>query len=176
MWGKRDALTYINTGKDKVKNEFPVISEEGVFSTPPADQYKKGSLFLNTLRSVINDDDKWHSLLHRYYQHFKYQTIMTTDMVAFFNQRTGLQLRPIFDQYLRHAAIPTLELRFEDAHTVSYRWLVQEKQFAMPVRVGLKNDWQIITPTSAWQRMRTNIAKDDFEVATDLYYINVSQQ
>jgi aminopeptidase N len=177
MWGKRDALIYINTGKDKVKNEFPVISAEGVFSTPPADQYKKGSLFLNTLRSIINDDDKWFSLLRNYYQHFKYQTIMTSDMVAFFNQHTGLQLRPIFDQYLRHAAIPTLELRFdEDAHIVSYRWLAQEKQFAMPVRVGLKSGWQIIKPTIAWQRMRTNIGKDDFEVATDLYYINVSKQ
>jgi aminopeptidase N len=92
MWGKRDALVYINTGKDKVKNEFPVISQEGVFSTPPPDQYKKGSLFLNTLRSVIDDDDKWFSLLRNYYRHFKYQTIMTTDMVAFFNQHTGLQL------------------------------------------------------------------------------------
>jgi aminopeptidase N len=177
MWGKRDALVYINTGKDKVKNEFPVISAEGVFSTPPPDQYKKGSLFLNTLRSVINDDDKWFSLLRNYYQHFKYQTIMTTDMVAFFNQHTGLQLRPIFDEYLRHAAIPTLELRFDEAaHTVSYRWRAEEQQFAMPVRVGLKNDWQIIRPTTQWQRMRTGIAKGDFEVATELYYINVSKQ
>ena len=102
---------------------------------------------------------------------------MTTDVVAFFNQHTGLQLRPIFDQYLRYAALPTLELRFdEEAHMVSYRWLAQEKQFAMPVRVGLKSGWQIIKPRVAWQRMHTNIAKDDFEVATDLYYINVSKQ
>ncbi|HEY2465324.1 MAG TPA: M1 family metallopeptidase [Steroidobacteraceae bacterium] len=177
MWGKRDALLYINTGKDKVKNEFPVISAEGVFSTPPPDQYKKGSLFLNTLRSVINNDDKWFSLLRSYYQHFKYRTIMTTDMVAFFNQYTGRQLRPIFDEYLRHAAIPTLELRFDqESHTVSYRWKAEEPQFAMPVRVGLKSDSQIIRPTTRWQRMRTNIGKDEFEVATDLYYINVSKQ
>jgi hypothetical protein len=31
-------------------------------------------------------------------------------------------------------------------------------------------------PATAWQRMRTNIAKNDFDVATDLYYINVSKQ
>jgi aminopeptidase N len=177
MWGKQDAITYINTGKEKVKNEVPVISEEGVFSTPPPDQYKKGSLFLNTLRSVIDDDGKWSSLLRDYYQHFKYQTIMTTDMVAFFNQHTGLQLRPIFDQYLRHAAIPTLELRFDEAaHTVAYRWLAQEKDFAMPVRVGIKDKWRVITPTTAWQRMGTRITKEDFDVPTDLYYINVTKQ
>jgi aminopeptidase N len=176
MWGKQDAITYINTGKEKVKNELPVISTQGVFSTPPADQYKKGSLFLNTLRNVIDDDATWFSLLRDYYQHFKYQTIMTTDMVAFFNQHTGLQLRPIFDEYLRHAAIPTLELRFEPAHAVSYRWRAEEEKFAMPVRVGQKGDWQIVTPTTAWQRMSTRVAKDDFEAATDLYYINVSKQ
>jgi aminopeptidase N len=154
-----------------------VISAEGVFSTPPPDQYKKGSLFLNTLRSVIDDDAKWFSLLRDYYQHFKYQTIMTTDMIAFFNQHTGLQLRPIFDEYLRHAAIPTLELRFDEAaHTVAYRWQAQEKAFAMPVRVGVKGKWRIVTPTTAWQRMGTRIGKDDFDVATDLYYINVSKQ
>jgi len=177
MWGKRDALVYLNTGKEKVKNEKPVISEEGVFSTPPPDQYKKGALFLNTLRSVVNDDDKWSSLLRSYYRHFKYRTIMTTDVVAFFNRHTGMQLRPIFDEYLRHAAIPTLELRFDSsAHAVSYRWAAQEKQFAMPVRVGLKDAWQIIHPTTSWRRMHTDLGRDAFEVATDLYYINVDKQ
>jgi aminopeptidase N len=176
MWGKRDAITYLNTGKEKVKNQFPVISEEGVFSTPLADQYKKGALFLNTLRSVIDDDREWFSLLRDYYQHFKYQTIMTTDVEAFFSRHTGQRLRPIFDEYLRHAAIPTLELRFDDAGSVSYRWLAQETAFAMPVRVGPKNRWQIIHPTTSWQRMSTSIAKDDFDVATDLYYINVNKQ
>jgi hypothetical protein len=29
---------------------------------------------------------------------------------------------------------------------------------------------------TAWQRMSTRVAKDDFEAATDLYYINVSKQ
>jgi hypothetical protein len=43
------------------------------------------------------------------------------------------------------------------------------------VLVGLKDAWQIITPTSAWQRMTTHIGKEDFEAATDLYYINVSK-
>ena len=176
MWGKRAATTYINTGKDKVKNEFPVICQEGVFCTPPPDQYKKGALFLNTLRSVLNNDAQWFSLLRDYYQRFKYQTIMTTDMVRFFNQRTHRQLRPIFDEYLRHAAIPTLELRFDEAaHEVSYRWLAQEKDFAMPVRVGSSRGWQIIHPTASWQRMKTSLSKDEFAVATDLYYINITK-
>ena len=178
MWGKPDGITYVNTGKQNVKNQEPVISEESVFSTPPVDQYKKGGLFLNTLRSVVGDDDKWFALLHDYYQHFKYQTIMTTDMVAFFNQQTGKDLTPIFNEYLRHAAIPVLELRFDEAtHSVSYRWQAEERDFAMPVKVGDKDHWQMIYPvTTEWKTMSSPLGKDNFAVATDLYYINVSMQ
>jgi aminopeptidase N len=178
MWGKADGITYVNTGKQNVKNESPVISEEGVFSTPPVDQYKKGGLFLNTLRTVVGSDDKWFALLHDYYQHFKYQTIMTTDMVAFFNQQTGKDLTPIFNEYLRHAAIPVLELRFdESAHTVSYRWQAEEKDFNMPIRVGQKDNWQLITPTTTeWKTLPTQLSTDDFAVDTDYYYVDVTKQ
>ena len=70
---------------------------------------------------------------------------MTEDIVAFFNQKTGKDLTPIFNQYLRHTAIPTLELKFDAAEgTVAYRWKVDEPGFAMPVRVGKKDNWQII--------------------------------
>jgi aminopeptidase N len=127
---------------------------------------------------VVNDDAKWFALLHDYYQHFKYQTIMTTDMVAFFNQQTGMNLMPIFNEYLRHAAIPTLEMKFNpEGGSVSYRWRAEEPAFAMPIRVGKKDDWQIITPSTAeWKTLPTTLKKDDFDVATDLYYVNVDKQ
>ena len=177
MWGKQDAITYINTGKENVKNQLPVIATEGVFSTPPADQYKKGALFLNTLRSVVDDDAEWFSLLHDYYQHFKYQTIMTTDVLAYFNQHTGKDLTPLFNQYLRHAAIPVLELKFDATlHTVGYRWRAEEAAFNMPIRVGRRDDWQLIFPTTAWKTLDSPIPMDEFEVATDLYYVDVSKQ
>jgi hypothetical protein len=91
----------------------------------------------------------------------------------------GMDVTPIFHQYLWHTAIPTLELKFDkpdDATgTVQYRWLADEKAFAMPVRVGLKEHWETIHPTTEWQTMKTPLAKDQFEVATDLYYIGVSK-
>jgi aminopeptidase N len=178
MWGKANAITYLNTGKENVKNTAPVLSQEGVFSTPPGDQYKKGALFLNTVRSVVDDDAVWMKLLHDYYQHFKYQTIMTTDVAAFFSQQTGKDLTPIFNEYLRHADIPVLELRFDEtAHTVSYRWHADEASFAMPVRVGSKSNWQIVTPTTTeWKTLATPLKKDEFAVATDLYYIKVTKE
>jgi aminopeptidase N len=126
---------------------------------------------------VINDDPRWFKLIRDLYQHFKYKNIMTEDIVAFFNQKTGKDFTPIFNQYLRHTAIPTLELKFSAGEgTVAYRWKVDEPGFAMPVRVGKEDNWKLIQATTDWQTMKTPLAKDEFDVATDLYYINVDKQ
>ena len=172
MYGKDDGLKYTNGYQLKVRNQQPIIPRRGINATPPQDMYFKGALFLNTLRSVVNDDKKWWTLLRDFYQRFKYQTIMTEDIVAYFNLKTRMNLTPIFNQYLRHTAPPALELKFESG-AVSYRWKVDEPGFAMPVRVGTKANWRIITPTTEWQRMGTVLKKDEFEVATDLYYVEV---
>jgi len=172
MYGKADGLKYTNALKAKVRNQQPIIAPRGVNATPPQDMYFKGALFINTLRSVVNDDQKWWALLHDFYQHFKYQTIMTEDIVAYFNQKTRMNLTPIFNQYLRHTALPVLELKFGDG-TVSYRWQADEPKFAMPVRVGTKDHWEIIQPTTEWKSMNTGLKREEFEVATDLYYVEV---
>jgi aminopeptidase N len=176
MYGRDDALKYVNAYQAKVGNREPVIAERGVNREPPQDQYFKGALFLNTLRSVVNDDRRWWALIHGFYQRYKYRNIMTEDVVGYFNRKTGMNLTPIFDQYLRHAKIPTLELKFDEAQgVVSYRWKADEPAFAMPVRVGSRDHWQVVRPTTAWKTMRTPLRKDKFEVATDLYYVDVAK-
>ena len=177
MYGHDDAVKYLNGYRSKVKNEEPIIAPRGINREPPQDQYFKGALFINTLRSVVNDDARWWKLLHDFYQHFKYQNIMTEDVVQYFNKQTGMNLTPIFDQYLRHTAIPTLELKFDDSKgTGSYRWKVDEPAFQMPVRVGKKDSWQIIHATTDWQTMPASLKKDEFDVATDLYFVNVTKE
>ncbi|MGA2196121.1 MAG: M1 family metallopeptidase [Bryobacteraceae bacterium] len=176
-WGKEDGLKYTNAYKSKVRNQQPIITQRGVNREPPQDMYFKGALFLNTLRSVINDDKRWFALIHDVFQHFKYRNIMTEDMVAYFNQKTGMNLTPIFDQYLRHAALPVLELKFDEAAgTVHYRWKADEPGFAMPIKVGAKDNWQILQPTAEWKTMKTPLQQDEFAVATDLYFVNVSKE
>jgi hypothetical protein len=88
-----------------------------------------------------------------------------------------MDLAPIFNQYLRRAALPILQLAFDaKAGTVAYRWEADERAFAMPVRVGDPASWQTIRPTADWQIMKTPLGKDSFQVATDLYYIDVLKQ
>ncbi len=174
-WGREDALRYVNAYKSKVRNQQPVIATRGVQATPPQDQYFKGALFLNTLRSVVDDDRRWWRLLRGFYDRFKYSNIMTEDVVAYFNRETGMNLTPVFDQYLRHAGLPTLELEFREPGTVAYRWKADEPAFAMPVRVGAPGRWQVVRPTPEWQTLKTEADKGSFDAATDLYYIDVAR-
>jgi aminopeptidase N len=175
MYGHGDYLKYTNAYKSKVRNDRPILTQRGMNRTPPADQYFKGALFLNTLRSVVDDDRRWFALIHDFYQQFKYQTILTEDVVAYFNRKSGMNLTAIFDQYLRHSAIPVLELKFKDG-AVAYRWKTDETGFSMPVRVGTKERWELIRPTNEWKSLKTELRQEQFAVATDLYYVNVSKE
>lgn len=177
LFGYDESLKYVNGYKTKVRNREPIVTQRGIHRTPPQDMYFKGALFLNTLRNVVNDDARWWKLLREFFQHFKYQNIMTEDVVAFFNARLGQNVAPIFNQYLRRAELPTLELAFNEAEgTVAYRWKADERDFAMPIRVGERGKWVLIQPTTGWTLMKTPLKKETFEVATDLYYVSVTKQ
>jgi len=175
-WGKADAIRYVNGLKPKVKNEMPIVTQHSVNAEPPEDQYFKGALMLNTLRSVIGDEAVWFADIHDFYQRFKYQNIMTEDVVTWWNERTGRNLTPFFDEYLRHAALPVLELRFGTAERVEYRWKADEAGFAMPIEVGDPQHWTKVTPTVEWNSMAWSGSKDDFHVATDFYYVGVTKE
>ena len=176
-FGHEDYLKYTNAYIKKIQNKVPIIAPRGVNATPPQDQYFKGALFIHTLRSIVGDDKKWWPILREFYQRFKYRNIMTEDIVAYFSQKTRMNLTPVFDQYLRHTAIPRLELKFDGGGgTFSYRWKADEKGFAMPVKVGTKDKWTLIYPTTEWKSSKTDIKHADLQAATDLYYIEVEKE
>jgi aminopeptidase N len=122
----------------------------------------------------VGDEKKWFALLHDFYQHFKYQNILTDDVVAYVNQRSGMNLTPLFDQYLRHTALPVLELKFSDG-AVEYRWQADEPAFAMPIRVGAKDRWTLVRPTQEWKTLKTTLSKDEFGVDSDHYFVAVKK-
>jgi aminopeptidase N len=175
-WGKADAIKYVNGLKSKVQNERPIIPPHNTRAEPPQDQYFKGALMLNTLRSVIGDDKKWFADIHDFYEAFKYKTIMTEDVEAWWNKRTGMNLTPFFDEYLRHKDLPVLELKSgAKAGTVEYRWKADEAGFAMPIEIGDPQHWTKVTPmTTEWKMISGTLS--DVQVATDFYYVNVVKE
>jgi aminopeptidase N len=175
LFGREDAIKYANGYKSKIGNLEPIITQRGIHRTPNQDMYFKGALFLDTLRNAVDDDARWWRLIRDTFEHFKYQNILTGDLVRFFSAELKQDMTPIFDQYLRRPALPVLELTFDEAaKRVSYRWKADERAFALPIKVGDPAKWQMIQPTTDWKSMEWTAGNAAFKVATDLFYVNVA--
>lgn len=132
-FGKKEAIRYLYGLRDIIANDRPIIGKYGVNHEGSGDMYYKGANMLNTLRSVINNDEKWWSLLKEFHKTFKYQTIHANDVINFYNSRTELDLKPIFDQYLNYISIPELQLKFDKNKTLYLRWKTDVENFKMPI-------------------------------------------
>ncbi|NUO79016.1 M1 family peptidase, partial [candidate division KSB1 bacterium] len=155
----------------------PIIGPTGVNHWPTGDQYFKGALFLHTLRNVVDDDAKWWAMLRDYAEHFKYKNIYTTDVINFFNSYFKRDFSPLFEQYLYHASLPKLQVKFGE-HEVSYRWQAEAEDFNMPVKIRNNppdaRSFRTVAPTSQWQtEKRAGVTKEHWQVATDLFYVEV---
>jgi aminopeptidase N len=178
VYGHEEALKYINGKKQNVRNTEPMIGTYNVQHEGSGDMYDKGQLVLNTLRSVIDNDDVWFSILRGIQDTFKYQTINAEDLFNFINRKTGKDYTYFFNQYWRNPKIPTLELGVRekgDSVSLNYRWKADVKDFHMPIKVTTsKNRYEFIYPTTTRQSMTLkNIKPEDFKVADDLFYISV---
>ncbi|SDG97444.1 Peptidase family M1 [Psychroflexus sediminis] len=154
-YGKKDAVQYLYGLRRIISNDKPIIGKYGLNHEGSGDMYYKGANMLNTLRSVINNDEKWWKLLKEFHETFKYQTIHADDVIDFYNQNTNFDLKPIFNQYLNYADIPELQLKFNDKGQVHMRWKTDVKNFKMPIefqnstekiikRQVVGNDWESI--------------------------------
>ena len=138
QYGRAEALKYINAKKGNVRNDQPIIGDYGRYHRSAQDMYDKGQLILNTLRSVLDDDALWVSIMRGLQERFKYQNVSADEVFAWINQKAGRDLGYFFDQYFRHANIPTLAIQTSkegDSITARYRWEADVDNFRMPIKV-----------------------------------------
>lgn len=163
--------------KDQVPgNKQPVIGSYHVNDFRLGDVYPKGCMMLHTLRNIIDNDSTWLDLLRGLQQHFRYQTVTTEDIVGYINKSLKKDLTPFFDQYLRHAALPELQLTFKqygDELEVQYCWKADVRGFNMPVKVTTaKNGYDFIYPEAGWKTMRLKGMKEQyFKVDTESFLV-----
>lgn len=178
MMGYDKALLYLGGIKNGVRNKEPIIGPLGVNyqGWEDTDMYFKGALVLHTLRNVINDDKLWFDLVYGIAQEFKIKTTNTNEIIKFINQKIGKDYTYFFDQYLRHASIPTFAYNLQQKGkklVLNYKWEADVPGFNMPLKVGFPNkDYQVIHPTTEWQSITLKGKEKDFKIAKELFYIN----
>ena len=171
QFGYDKAMQYARGLHDNVSGDRPIIGHYGVNKEGSGDMYPKGALMLNTMRHIINDDTKWWNLILKYSETFKRQIVTHDQVVDFFNRESGLNLTPVFNQYLRYTEIPKLEIS-KDKKGVVYRWVTNEKNFAMPVDVLIKGKKVRLNATNEWQTLTEKVkAIGDIQPIKDNFFI-----
>ncbi|WP_445455043.1 M1 family metallopeptidase [Flavobacterium sp. HNIBRBA15423] len=172
--GYEAAMKYINGQAKNVQNDKPIIGQFGVNNEGSGDMYYKGALLLNTLRHVVNNDNKWWDILLKYSNTFKKKIIDTQTVIDFFNKETGRNLTPIFNQYLKYTTIPKLEIKGYKKR-FQYRWVTEEPNFKMPVDIMIGDKKVRLNPTNEWQKAGELITNyNDIKVLTNHFFIKTN--
>jgi len=173
-YGKRAGQEYVNGTRSRILNDSPIIGVYGVNKEGSGDMYYKGGNMLNIIRTIINDDEKWRSILRGLNKTFYHQTVTYDDIVNYITEKAGIDLKPVFEQYLKTTHLPILEFMFMHGK-LNCRWIADAKNFNMPVRVRIKGgEYQFIKPGTEFRPLSLEGAtRDNIEVDTFDYYIGV---
>lgn len=175
QYGYDKAMQYINGQRKRVSNMRPVIGVFGVNKRGSTDMYYKGALLLNTLRHMVNDDTRWWAMLLKYTETYRKQVIDTETVVAFFSKESGLDLSPVFSQYLNYKDLPVLQLR-KAGSSFEYRWKTDVTGFSMPAEVTINNETIRLNAANNWQSANVTISDlNDVQPALNKFYIKAEK-
>jgi aminopeptidase N len=174
QYGKEAGAAYVIGTRKKVANDSPVIGHYGVQNEGSGDMYYKGGNMLHTIRQIVGDDEKWRGILRGLNATFRHQTVTGAQVQQYISRQAGIDLSPVFAQYLTTTKIPVLEYRTSGGN-IAYRWADVVPGFAMPVRVSVAGSSVVLHPTTSWQTMPST-ANGDSELRVDENYYVTSRQ
>ncbi|RYF48702.1 MAG: M1 family peptidase, partial [Cytophagaceae bacterium] len=153
-FGKAAGAQYVIGCRALIRNDRPIIGTYNVNRSGSSDMYYKGGNMLHTIRQLVGNDEKWRQLLRGMNKTFYHQTVTAAQIENYMIKESGINLKPVFDQYLRTTKIPVLEYR-TTATGIQYRWTNTVPNFAMPVRICVNENgpYQTLKPTAQWQQL-----------------------
>jgi aminopeptidase N len=167
-WGKKAGEDYVVGTRSGIRNDTPIIGTYGANREGSGDMYPKGGNMLHTIRQLVNDDEKWRSILQGLGRDFWHQTVTTQQVESYISQKSGIDLSKVFDQYLRTTKIPLLQYKIEGSK-VSYKYDRVVPGFAMPLRVSVNGKVMSITPMESVQTLDAGAPVTTFEVDRNFY-------
>lgn len=170
-YGKEASSAYVVGIRKKIANDIPIIGNYNVNNEGSGDMYYKGANMIHTIRQLIDNDEKFRSILRGLNKTFYHKTVTTQEIENYISKESGLKLNKIFDEYLRTTDVPVLEYKIEN-NQLNYRWVAATKGFDMPVRVTLKaGSFKLITPSENWKTilLSKDVTKKNFKADPNFY-------
>ncbi|MEL1240258.1 M1 family metallopeptidase [Flavobacterium flavipallidum] len=169
FYGKEAGAEYVIGTRKGIKNDKPIIGYYDVNEEGSGDMYPKGGNMLHTLRQIVNNDKKWRQILRGLNSTFYHQTVNTKQIENYLSEKTGIDLKPFFNQYLRDIRIPKLDYYFKDKQ-LFYRWNNCVNGFDLPIKVSINGVEKWIKPQTIW-KSETNIAENPKLIIDDNFYV-----
>ena len=170
-FGKKAGEDYVIGSRHNIQNDTPIIGTYGANREGSGDMYYKGGNLLHTIRQVVNDDEKWRSILRGLNSEFWHQTVTTGQIEQYISKKAGIDLSKVFDQYLRTTNIPLLKCKM-DAKKVEFQYEKVVAGFAMPLRVKINGKEFTITPDETVRSLTLPEAVSSFEIDRN-YYVDL---
>jgi hypothetical protein len=104
---------------------------------------------------------------------FKLSPVEYSEVVKFFNDKTGMNLTPVFEQYVKHAQIPTFYYTLKkkrNGYKMKYRWVANVKDFNMPMDVMISGKKVRLYPTMKLQKMKVD---DEIQLLPEKFYVRM---
>lgn len=171
-FGTKACNEYVIGVRKNILNDRPIIGTYNVHQEGSADMYYKGANILHTLRQVVNDDEKWRSILVGLNKVFYHQTVTSKQIENYMSEQMGVDLNPFFNQYLRTIKIPALEYKLTELG-IEYRYQNVVTNFEMPIKIHSKNESVWITPKSEWQKLEIEDVRFDPNFYVDYREVKV---
>jgi aminopeptidase N len=168
MWGKDSASRYVRGLRKSISNDLPIIGNYDVNSEGSSDMYDKGANMIHTIRQVINNDDLFHEILLGLNKDLGKKTVTTKDIEDYISSKSKIDLKPIFDQYLRTTKIPKLDYKIKKKE-IAYKWTNCNANFNMPVKVKINGAETWLKPSTTEQILKQKTKISSVEIDPNFY-------
>jgi aminopeptidase N len=170
-YGKEAGAEYVRGTRRGIRNDRPITGIYNVNYEGSGDMYPKGGNMLHTLRQIINDDTKWREILRGLNSDYYHQVVEGSQIEDYISQKTVMDLKPFFDQYLRDIRIPVFEYFVKD-NDLTFRWNNCVQRFKMPLKIWIAGSAKNINPSTQWTTIKLDISNPEIIVDRD-YYVAV---
>lgn len=167
-FGKVASAEYVIGTRQNIQNDKPIIGPYDVNKSGSSDMYYKGANMLHTLRQLLEDDEKWRTILRGLNKEFFHQTVTTAQIENYMSEQSGIDLSAFFNQYLRDTRIPVLAYVI-DGNKLTYKWDQIVKDFDMPIIVEINGKAQWIYPGSQMKELEVDKPIESFKIDADFY-------
>ena len=167
-FGKEAGAEYVLGCRQNIRNDRPITGIYNVNKSGSGDMYYKGGSMLHSIRQIVGDDEKWRAILRGMNRDFYHQVVKGSQIENYLSEKTGRDLKPFFDQYLRDIRIPVFEY-FIKGTKLSFRWNNCVSGFNMPLKIFVSGKEMKIEPTTMFTSVDLGISNAVIVVDPNYY-------